>query len=435
MLEKRRSSSSVFNIPAKLPKKESILDKKIHFFGTQLTVGIVIGVFLALITIGLQCIAFFTPHWKEVSPITHSLYVDGVDALIRTEILIYFNSVHRFTRHSYGLFQRCEYLLDNATKLLIGHNEILHLGLNKQHKTCTKNFIPSYEDKNFNECHSLQYYRFCSKTGEKNFDISNDYLRATFDISLNSHLNINSISSCDCHYPTYIKACHVLGVIALISLSLTALLYGLFPFLKNRHQRLQVKCFGVLSSLFAMIFILSNLLTALNHLQYESTEYLTSIERHYKSSQIYKLSEDAKVSINRFLSSINIEIGYSTIIAWIAFILSIIDGILLMTTCKVTHYPEDIATLFSGIPSDSPRQISTVGNEEYKTLATPLTFSPHATDSQVLQRPPDSCPSPPRSPPAIVKTNTNEQSKVHSSSPSSCLKQYHSPRIHFEDEV
>ncbi|CAF2940897.1 unnamed protein product [Rotaria sp. Silwood2] len=435
MLEKRRSSSSVYNIPRKPPKKENTLDRRIQCFGIHLTVGIVIGVFLALVTIGLQCVAFFTPHWKEVSPNTLSLYVGGVDALIRTEILIYFNSVHRFTRHSYGLFQRCEYPLSNASKLINEHSEILHMSLNKQHKKCTKNFLPSYEDKQFNECHSLQYYRFCSKASEKSFDISNDYLRAAFDISSNSPLNIDSTSSCNCHYPTYVKACHVLGIIALISLILTALLFGSFPFLKSRHQRLQIKCFGVLSSLFAMIFMLSNLLTVLNHLHYESTEYLTAIERHYRSSQIYKLSEDTKVAINRFLTSINIETGYSTIIAWIAFILSIIDGILLMTTCKVTYYHEEIAVLFSGIPTDSPRQISTIDNEEYKISTVPLTSSPNMTDSQVLQCLPASPPVVPRSPPTVVATNTNEQSKIYSSSPSSCLKQYHSSRIHFEDEV
>ncbi|CAF0792585.1 unnamed protein product [Rotaria sordida] len=421
------------------PRKESLLHRRIHLCNIHLTVGIIIGVVLALVTIGLQCVAFFTPHWKEVSPNTHSLYVDGVDALIRTDILIYFNSVHRFTRHSYGLFQRCEYLLNNASKFINEPNEIFHMSLNKYHKTCTKNFLPSYEDQKFNECHSLQYYRFCSKKGEKNFDIGNDYLRATFDISLTSRLNIVSASSCDCHYPLYIKACHVLGIIALINLSLTAFLYSLFPFLKTRYQRLQVKCFGVLSSLFSMIFILTNLLVVLSYLQYESTEYLFAIERHYKSSQIYKLSEDTKVAINRFLSSINIEIGYSTIIAWIAFILSIVDGILLMTTCKITRDDENIEALFSGISTESPRQISTIDNEEHKISTTPLTssqnttISQHPPDSPFLQR--RSISSSTQLSPTTVIASTNEQSKVHSSSPSSCLKQYHATRIHFEDEV
>jgi len=424
MVKKQQRSDSVYSIHSKEKTKEHILHKKILLRGRTFTVGIIIGVCLTIITIILQFIAFFTPHWKEISPNTHSLYVDGVDALIRTEVLVYFNSVHRFSRHSYGLFQRCEYLLNNSLKSVNEREEVFNIGLNNQQKLCTKNYSPSYEDKQFDECHSLPYYRYCSKSSGKSFDINNDYLRATFDILSESHINIDSTSSCNCHYPTYVKACHVLGTFAFIFLFLTALLFGIFPFLKNRNQCLKVKCFGVLSSLLAILFILINLLVVLNHLDYESIEYLIAIERHYRASQIYKLSQDTKIATDRFMSSINIKIGYSTIIAWIAFILSIVDGILLMLTCKITRDEDDIELRFTAMPMDSSPQNSVKENEEHQGSTTPLASVQKTTDSQS-----------PSLPPKNTTKNFDEKGKTHLYFPPSCLKHSSSRRIHFNETV
>jgi len=423
---------SVYSIQLKEKEKDKrLLHKKIYLSGRQLTVGIIIGVFLTIITIVLQCIAFATPHWKEVSPNTHSLYVDGVDALIRTEVLVYFNSVHRFTRHSYGLFQRCEYLLSNSSKFVHERQEIFNIGFNKEHKTCTKNFLPSHTDEQFDECHSLQYFRFCSKTSEKIFDINHDYLRATFDI-LSDPRRIDSTSSCDCQYPRYVKACHVLGIFALAFLFATAILFGVFPFLKNRYQRLKVKCFAVLSSIFAILFLIINLLVVSSHLNYESLEYLSDIEKHYSLNQIYKLSQDTKIAINRFISSINIETGYSTKIAWIALALSIIDAILLMITCKVTDDLNRITTppLFIGISRDSSQHSNPIENEENETSTALVTPAQTTTEFEVPPLPP------PRQCPSIVITDFDEQSKPHSSPLRSCLKRS-SPQVSFqsEDEV
>jgi hypothetical protein len=424
MPEKYGRTNSVYDSYSK-KKDKNLFHKKISLSGRQLTVGIIIGVFLTIVTIVLQCVAFFTPHWKEISPNTHSLYVDGIDALIRNEVLIYFNSVHRFTRHSYGLFQRCEYLLNDSSKLVDEQQqEILNIGFNQKQKICTKNFFPSYEDEQFNECHSLQYYRFCSRTGEKIFDIHNDYLRAKFDILSNPNKNLDSKSSCDCHYPKYVRACHVLEIFALIFLFLTALLFGIFPFLKNRNQCLKVKCFGVLSSILAILFILINLLVVLNHLDYESIEYLIAIERHYRASQIYKLSQDTKIATDRFMSSINIKIGYSTIIAWIAFILSIVDGILLMLTCKITRDEDDIELRFTAMPMDSSPQNSVKENEEHQGSTTPLASAQKTTDFQ----------SPPL-PPKNTTKNFDEKGKTHLYFPPSCLKHSNSRRIHFDETV
>jgi hypothetical protein len=338
MLETEKTNTSKI----KKRKRDKIRDAKNKLSIKNLSIGVGIGVLLTLITIIIQCIAFFTPHWKEISPNTASLYVDGVDALIRTEILHYFNSVHRYTRQSYGLFQRCEYLLNNSST----YSNFF------EKQKCTKNFLPSYNDEYFNECHSLPYYRFCTKANEKKFDINDNYLRATFDIPY-SNMQSNLKFSCDCHYPPYASLCHMIGIIALIFLIITCLLFSIFSFFNDIHYRLKIKCFGVLFAILAIIFLMINLIIILQHLEYESVEYLIAIERHYKLNQIYKLSQDTKIVIDRFLASIQIHIGYSTILAWIAFVLSIIDGILLLTTCKINHEHDDTDVRGSLITSNN----------------------------------------------------------------------------------
>lgn len=312
---------------------------------SKYTIGILIGIFLTLITFILYSIAFFTPHWKEISPNTHSLYVDNVDALIRTEILHYFNSIHRYTRHSYGLFHRCEYLLNSTNKMAP-----------YQRKICTKNYLPLYSDEHFNECHSLPYYSFCVTTSEKKFNIENDYLRAKFDIPQIHHSS--SSFSCDCHYPQYIIVSHALGIIALIFLILTAILFILFPLFKTTHQRLKIKCFAILTSFISIVFLMSNLINIYQHLEFESVEYLIAIRQHYKQAQIYKLSQDTKIAIDQFLASIQITIGYSAILGWIAFGFSIIDGILILLTCKIKHQDNENETLNKLISSSVDEQAS-----------------------------------------------------------------------------
>lgn len=431
MIEKRRRSSSVYYIGSARKSKNSGLHYKVIISGKQLTIGIIIGVCLTIITIILQCVAFATPHWKEVTPNKHSLYVDGVDALIRTEILVYFNFVHRFTRQSYGLFQRCEYPMHNSSKVTSGYDETSSNIFNYEYQKCTKNFLPSYEDDQFNTCHSLQYYRFCSKASEKHFDISNVYIRSTFDSPSDSHSRTESKPSCNCQYPTYIKVCHVLSLFILIFLSLTVVLFAVFPFVKARRRQLKVKCFAVISSLFSAAFILFNLLVISHHLNYETIEYLVAIEKHYRSSQIYKLSQDAKLSIDRFLSNVTIEIGYSTIISWVVFFLSIIDGLLLMLTCRITGYHEVMdPDTFTAVPMDTPTLTIKSDHDEYKTITTPLATPPNETDSQTVHSPPPLSPNP-----TIIVTNTDEQLKEHRSSLVSPSKHSYLARVNFEHEV
>lgn len=315
-------------------KRDQIKSTKQKIVLGRFSIGVIIGILLTVITIILQCIAFFTPHWKEIAPVTPSIYVDGIDALIRTEILHYFNSIHRSTRQSYGLFQRCEYPLNSSSL-----------------EKCTRNYLPSYRDEQFNECHSLPYYKFCTKASEKTFNINNDYLRATFDISYAS-----SVSSCECQYPPYASVCHVIGILAIIFLSIMCLLFSLFSFLTDLHHRLKIKCFGGLTSILAMIFLLTNLILIYQHTQYESIEYLIAIERHYKVNQIYKLSQDTKTVIDRFISSIDIRLGYSFILAGIAFGLCVIDGILFLMVCKIKDdYEEtDTTAILTSPTTDEP---------------------------------------------------------------------------------
>jgi hypothetical protein len=121
-----------------------------------------------------------------------------------------------------------------------------------------------------------------------------------------------------------------------------------------------------------------NLIIVLEYLQYESLEYLIAIQRHYKLNQIYKLSQDTKTIIDRFLSSIKIHIGYSTILAWIAFGLSIIDGILLLITCKIQDQYEEKETRVNLIPSNSEERFTpskfTALSNDFQSLPPPSNF-------------------------------------------------------------
>jgi hypothetical protein len=154
MYTRQKTSSSTYEVRNKKRKRDQIFLKKNQLSGKKASIGIILGVSLTLVTIALQCVAFFTPHWKEVSPNTHSLYVDGIDALIRTEVLHYFNSVHRYTRHSYGLFERCEYLLSNSSKYSNHRDDLFDINISNRQKTCTKNFLPSYRDE---ACHIIVF--------------------------------------------------------------------------------------------------------------------------------------------------------------------------------------------------------------------------------------------------------------------------------------
>jgi len=388
MFERQKTSTSEYENHTKHKTRNKILNKKNEISYKNFSLGIIAGICLTIITIILQFVAFFTPHWKEISPNTNSLYVDNVDALIRTEILHYFNSVHRYSRHSYGLFQRCEYILNNSTKF--NNQEYF---FDSQNKKCTKNYLPSYRDDHFNECHSLQYYRFCTKASAKIFDINNDYLRATFDISY-YHKNPPSTFSCDCQYPPYVLICHIIGTLAVIFLFLTLLLFIIYPCLVNPHHQLKVKCFAILSTVLAIIFLLINLIIIFRHLEYESLEYLMAIQRHYKINQIYKLSQDTKTAMDKFLSSIRIRIGYSAIFAWIAFALSIIDGIFIITTCKIKGKHEEKETRTSLLSSQNDEHMS------------PIRFTALPNDAQ------SSFQLPPPSPPPLPSKFENQRSRI-----------------------
>lgn len=402
-------------------KKSNFLNIQIKLSDRQLSLGIIIGVLLSIATIALQSIAYSTAHWKEVSPNTHSLYIDSVDALIRTEILVYFNTIHRSTRYSYGLFHRCEYSLSNSSSKLLSKQENSFIGTSsviRPMKICTKNFLPSYDDERFNDCHSLQYHRFCSQSNAKIFDINDDYLRATFDILPKSNAISDATSMCHCSYPQYVQWCQIIGAIALLFLCLTTILFAIFPLMIHHTQRVAIKCFGVLSSLLAITFIFINLLVVSSHFNYELIEYFSNVEQHYYSSHIYQLSQDVKYATERLLLSIDIKSGYSMKISWLALILAMIDGLLLMLTCKITGDYENISMIFSGISHESSGGNQRNVHEEHRTSISP-------SPSELNQFPESSLPIVP----TIQITKSEQQTFLDSSS----AKRSSSSRAHFAD--
>ena len=424
---KTRRTSSVYDLHIEEKQSDLICHRllSVPLGDYKITLGNLIGIILSLVTLTLHCVAFFTPHWKEVSPNRQPLYVDGVDALIRTEVLAYFNTVHRYSRYSYGLFERCEYQLANVSRLDHERKSHHYTPRNQQSKKCTNNFLPAFDDDQFDQCHSLEYYRFCSKTNERIFDVNNDYLRATFDLVFD---RLPSRSSCSCQIPLYIKACQVLGILAMVFLTLTSVLLAVFPFLKTLSHRLKGKCFGVLASILATIFLLVNLLVAVSHFQYEPLEYLNAIERHYRMHQIYKLSLDAKTSIDRLLSTITIQLGYSMILSWIALVFSLIDGILFMLSCRVKKNYEDSLLVFRSVSPDSNTQFHSYDTEQ--TTLTELASTPTETsnDSELPLLTPSTEPS---------KTAGDDESKEAEKNqptlPVSCLKRPTQLHCRFED--
>lgn len=384
----------------------------------QIRTRISIGVLLTLATIALQCVALFTPHWKEISPNTQSFKLDGIDALIRTELLIFFNSVHRFTRHSYGLFHRCEYPFGNASEYHKLRDDRIILQLAQQTPKCTKNFLPSYADEQFNQCHSLQYYQFCSRANAKRFNIDDHHPQPEFNVQPNSVNALTPSALCSCYYPAFVRAGQALMILSLVLLCTTAAIFGAFPFFEKQERgQLKLKCFGVLAAIFSSIVILINLLVIRSHFEFEATEYLLAIERHYRSSQIYKLSLDTKVAIARFLSSIDITTGYSMVIAWLVFVLSIVDGVLLTIFCKLSDEhnnnnngdeKNNINHEFQGIPEDESLTDS-------PTIAAGL--EPTTADSSGQPREHHR-----QSVPRITITEPEDLERSRAAFPKSCLK-------------
>jgi hypothetical protein len=378
-----------------LTSTESTEKKSIHELDTRqlrirkanksrrtLPVHVILGILLTLMTTILHAVAFFTPHWKEISPTALSLYVNGVDALIRTEVLHYFNSVHRSTRHSYGLFQHCEYSLGNRTNNE-HHSHVDIINRHHQNTRCTRNVLPTYVDDDFNRCHSLAYYRFCTKSAEKTFDIDHNYRRSAIDSqSTTTTLVTTSTSSCQCRYPPYVTVCHIIGILTLILLGVLVVLFSCLAVVENLHYRLRFKCLGILVSFLVTLFMLINLLIILQHVQYESIDYLVAIERHYKFNQIYKLSQDVRTAIDRFLLTTKIRLGYSTFIGWTAFACSIINGIFFLSTCRSTSDEDDVK-------SDATRKVdvpSSLSDETQQQLIS--TFTSVNNDVECSSPPP-----------------------------------------------
>lgn len=426
---KTRRTSSVFDLHIEEKPSDLICHRllSVPIGDYKITLGNLIGIILSLVTLTLHCVAFFTPHWKEVSPNRQPLYVDGVDALIRTEVLTYFNTVHRYSRYSYGLFERCEYPLANVSRLDHERKSHRYTPRNQQSKKCTNNFLPAFDDDQFDQCHSLEYYRFCSKTNERIFDVNNDYLRTTFDLVFD---RLPSRSSCSCQIPFYVKACQVLGILAMLFLSLTSVFLAIFPFLKTLSHRLRAKCFGILASILATIFLLVNLLVAVSHFQYEPLEYLNAIERHYRLHQIYKLSLDAKMSIDRLLSTITIQLGYSTILSWIALMLSLIDGILFMLSCRVKKSYGDSLLMFRSISRDSNAQFHSHDTEQTTLSDSAPTSTETSNDSELPLLTPSTLPTR-----TVVDEESEEAKKSQPIPPVSCMKRPSQLHCRFEDQA
>ena len=255
-------------------------------------------------------IALLTPQWKRVSPTAKSLYVDDIDALIRSEAVNYYESFYREAPINYGLFLRCNQI-DNADSTFL--TDLFSL-IWSNNERCSKNFLPTYNNDQFNQCHSLSSYRSCVITKSKSKE-SKEYPDA-------------SLSGCHCQYPLYAAAAHWTGFLTLIFLFLMIIITIIIIILLKTDRLLFSLSLDTLRVLCGSISVLFHVITVVivsKHLDYETVEYFMAIVKHYKSNQIYKLSKDADIVIRQLSSRIRIEAGYSMILVWITLILLVIN--------------------------------------------------------------------------------------------------------------
>ena len=347
----RRRSSSIYCMRPQPAKNVNVLRRNVRIFGIFITIGNIIACIVSVVLVTVHCVAVFTPHWKEFSPNAETLSLKDLDPLVKKEADEYFNIIQNSNYHSYGLFQRCEHRA-NAIKSIDNSPSNVRSRLLNSKTVCRKNFLPSYPDDKFNECHSLAYYLYCTQANHEIVDI-----HSTFQSKLPNAVPrpINKItpgSACPCLYPTYVIFCQWFSILAMILLSITALLSFLFPFLKEKQNRLTVKCFVILASLLATLCLFIYIIIAFIHMMDEPLEYLASIEKHYRSEQIYKLSSDTRITIDHLIHSLNTSIGYSMILAWSTLFLSIVNSLLLMISCRIKPHDETKAHHFSPIVSE-----------------------------------------------------------------------------------
>ncbi|CAF0934611.1 unnamed protein product [Didymodactylos carnosus] len=304
---------------------------------------VLLSILLSLLAFIFNIIALLSPYWKFVRlhPQQNLQIIDNhIDPLIRAEVEKFFDLMHHRDTHYFGLYKHC---LQYTTP-----KKLLNTVSSSQQTKCGHNYVPVFNDNDFEICHSVERHRYCIFHSTSTDD---------------SELSQESLAKCQCNSPNYISVSKVLLTLTIIFLSIGILINILR--LWSMKQKLlindiQLRLLSIISSLFIILFSIIIITYQNSNKKYETLEFFDSLRRHYSRIQIYKFSNHLTTIIERFEQILDIKLGSSFMLvtfglsfAFIAFLLSAVVEIkplkLTVTTnknSKSNEYQNHNQTMF-----------------------------------------------------------------------------------------
>lgn len=175
-------------------------------------------------------------------------------------------------------------------------------------KTCGRNFLPSFDEKNYGLCHNINSHRQCM--------LSNQLLSSIHH-------------KCTCQQPSYLKIIHK-SLICLILFQILFLLINTVRLSRRYCEQhclndIQLRLLSIISSLFSLLFLIIIIIQFSGNRLNEPLEFLESMRRHYSRVQIYTFSKDLEAIIQQIEHALEIRSGVSFISLVIILILTLIS--------------------------------------------------------------------------------------------------------------
>ena len=217
--------------------------------------------------------------------------------------------------------------------------------------TCGRNSLPSFDEKNYGLCHNINSHRQC--------------------MSFNQLLSPND-QKCTCQQPSYVKIIHK-SLIFLIFFQILFLLINTVRLtrqycVKHCLNDIQLRLISLISSLFALLFLIIIIIQFNGHRLNEPLEFLESMRRHYSRVQIYTFSKDLEAIIQQIENALEVRSGTSFISLVIVLILTLIS---LFTSVTVEiKLPPPLPPNDDEHRKDSPYQNH---NHHHRPIIRPLT--------------------------------------------------------------
>lgn len=171
---------------------------------------------------------------------------------------------------------------------------------------CGQNFLPLFDDNDYELCHSINYHHECI--------FSNLALQA---------------KTCTCQKPSYIKITYNLLILILI-LHLIFIFINILRLYCHRCPTsalndIQFRLIAVVSTLFSVLFLIIILLQQNMNRLHEPLEFFQSMHRHYLRIQIYKFSNDLESVMKQIEHDLDIRFGASYICIIFILILTFVS--------------------------------------------------------------------------------------------------------------